>query len=309
MAGRRKNNKKPGKGYRIALRILAGALLVCAAFIGSMAWNANVVHVRRATVEIADLPPAFEGRTLLFASDIDLCGINTPKKAGALFDTLQRLNPDILVLGGDYSSESVFHALNRGDSAADSASGALRSRSDFFNYISSFSAPLGKFAIAAPEDADRASLEAQMSEAGIRPLLNARVDIALGGDTLSLVGICDGGAEMTRIGSEFRRSDCCVSIVWSPAGFPLLVTSEAGDGGAWADLLLSGHTHDGQIRLFGRSVLPLDAMESQYRSGWRVANGVPILVSSGIGCEGANLRLGTEPEVWLLTLTREFADE
>ena len=34
-------------------------------------------------------------------------------------------------------------------------------------------------------------------------------------------------------------------------------------------------------------------------------NALPILTTEGVGCEGLNLRLGTAPEVWLITLRRQ----
>lgn len=307
MAVRRRSGKKTGKGYRLALGILAGLALAVAAFFGAMALKANAVQVRRAEVFLADLPPAFDGATVLFASDIDLCGLNTARKAAALMDSLQALRPDILILGGDYTSESVFDALNRGENRDAAAAKRLRERTDFFHYISAFSAPLGKFAIAAPEDAEPDALRHLMAEAGIQPLFNARADIRVGDDVLSVVGVSGEGANLTAIGGGFRRGDCALAVVWSPEAFPPLVTSETADGGRWADLLLTGHTHGGQIRLFGRSVLALDRLEQQYLDGWRIENGLPIVVSTGVGCEGANLRLGTRAEVWLITLRR--ADE
>ena len=47
----------------------------------------------------------------------------------------------------------------------------------------------------------------------------------------------------------------------------------------------------------------LDALEQQFGNGWTRETGVPILVTSGMGCEGVNLRLNTQAEVWLITLT------
>ena len=95
-----------------------------------------------------------------------------------------------------------------------------------------------------------------------------------------------------------------IVTAYSPSLLPILLTSEAGDGGQWSDLTLCGHTHGGQVRLFGRSALELNRQEQRYLSGWSVDNGHPILVTEGVGCEGANLRLGSAPEVWLITLRR-----
>ena len=70
-------------------------------------------------------------------------------------------------------------------------------------------------------------------------------------------------------------------------------------------MILSGGTHGGQIRLGKRTLLSLNGIEHNYLYGWRVENGMPMLTTSGIGCEGLNVRLGTSPEVWLITLQKK----
>ena len=70
------------------------------------------------------------------------------------------------------------------------------------------------------------------------------------------------------------------------------------------DVLLCGHTHGGQIRLFGKSILDLSRQEQRYLSGWNTETGQPILTTTGVGCETVNIRLGSTPEVWLITLRR-----
>ena len=143
MARTTKMNPKLSRSGRIALGAFAALLLLLAGCVGLSALVANRVSVRRAEARLTDLPPAFDGTTQLYASDIDLCGLNTAEKSGALFRELQSLRPDILLLGGDYTSVSLLEILNRGEGDADGER-KLRERSDFFHYISEFSAPLGK---------------------------------------------------------------------------------------------------------------------------------------------------------------------
>ena len=293
-----------GRGGRIALAVFAALLLALALLCGAAALNASIVRVRRAEVQLRDLPAAFDGRTILYASDIDLCGLNTAAKSGALFDKLQSLQPDMLILGGDYTSPSLLKVLNRsgGDGGRDLS--LLRARTDFFRYIIGFDAPLGKFGLAAPEDPEQELLASQMIEAGITPLFNDRAPVTIGGDTLWIIGVSAESANLNSAGSAFSRGDCVVVAAYGPSVLPVLVTSEASDGGRWADLALTGHTHGGQVRLFGRDLLTLTGIERQYRSGWTMENGLPILSTQGVGCEGLNVRIGTEPEVWLITLKR-----
>ena len=303
MAKRKKKNQKPGKNGRFALIAFIALLLCLGILVGISIINASLLRIRRAEVWLPDLPRGFDGRTVLYASDIDLCGLNDAKKAGELFERLQSMHPDMLILGGDYHSPSLLEILNRSDNTADKPSEMIEQQR-LFKMLASFEAPLGKFAITAPEDTDQETLEQLIKASGICPLINDRTAIRLGGDTLWLAGICKESANLNSAGSTFSREDCVLVVAFSPTVLPILLTSEASDGGQWADLALCGHTHGGQILLFGRSVLPLDSREQRFLSGWSTDTGLPILVTQGVGCEAINLRLGSAPEVWLITLRR-----
>lgn len=309
MAKRQKKNGKLSKGRILALKAFAALLLALALLAGVAFVNASMVRVRRATVVLPDLPTAFEGATILYASDIDLCGINTPERAGSLLNQLQALKPDMLILGGDYTSRSLLEILNASPSGGVSTSNQADSRQSFFHYIYGFDAPLGKYAIAAPEDENWDLLRQQLTAAGIQPLFNNRALITSGDDRMWLAGVCGGGTNYNSAGQSFSRSDCVIVISYSPELLPVLLTSEAADSGRWCDLILTGHTQGGQIRLFGRNILPLTRVEEQYLSGWRTDSGMPILTTEGVGCEGVNLRLGSAPEVWLLTLKSSLSGD
>lgn len=305
MARTRKKNSKMSRRGRIALMIVGALLAALCLFMGCATVNASILRVRRAELTLNDLPAAFDGVRILFASDIDLCGVNTAEKAGELFTQLQALKPDMLILGGDYTSSTLFEILNSPDGDHQSPREQIQKRTDFFHYISAFEAPIGKFAIAAPEDIERTALADEMSQAGVRPLFNDHMALTIGDDMLWLVGISPEQADTSRsFNDAFQRRDCVVAISYSPELLPSILTSEAKDGGSWADLVLCGHTHGGQIRLLGQNALPLSRVERQYRRGWFDENGLPVLVTEGVGCEGVNMRVGTAPEVWMITLRR-----
>ena len=303
MAKAKKKNKKMGKAGKRALAACGVILLLLCLVMVCAAINANIIRVRRAELTIRDLPDSFEGMTILYASDIDLCGLNTADKAGALFSCLQAMSPDVLILGGDYTSHSVFEMLNSPDAKAQNTQSQLQKRSDFFHYISDFNAPMGKYAIASPEDPDWSELKQVMEANGVYPLFNQRVALTIGEDMLWLVGFSsDGKGTNHSVDSVFSHEDCVVALSYSPELLPYLLTIEASNSGTWADLILCGHTHGGQIRLFGHSILQLSHIEQQYISGWAMDNGQPILTTEGLGCEGANMRIGSAPEVWMITL-------
>lgn len=295
---KRVKDKKPRKGWIITLV----ALICVVGFIGYMALNAATVHLRRATVFLQDLPPAFEGKTLLFTSDIDLGGINTPWRTARLFKELEILKPDLLILGGDYTAPTLMDLINQ-SSVDQYTANRGDFRTEFFHYISGFPAALGKFMIVSPDDRLAGDIMPLALEAGFQLLDGNRVEITLGDDSLWLVSMGGNGEEVARKARSFRHEDCVIALSYSPTHFPAMMTSEASNSGHWVDLNLSGHTHGGQIVLFGHSIITLDSTEQQYIRGWNRETGVPMLVSTGLGCEGVNLRLNSSPEVWLITLT------
>ena len=238
---------------------------------------------------------------ILYASDIDLCGINTPGKSAALFRQLQSLKPDMLVLGGDYMSTSLFDTLNRG-SGQGSEDGDLQARAEFIRSLEAFEAPLGKYAIRAGEDAEPAALAETLEDAGIHPLFDGSVSINIGKDTIYLAGLCGDTAPIVRAAAIADKGDCVIAIAAAPGLVPQIMINEVAGGGAWCDMILTGHTHGGQIRIGSATVLSLNGIERNYLAGWRVENGIPVLTTTGVGCEGLNVRLGTAPEVWLITL-------
>ncbi len=94
-----------------------------------------------------------------------------------------------------------------------------------------------------------------------------------------------------------------------PANQPRLVLSHNPDVaeeqfGARVDLMLSGHTHGGQVRIptLGTPILP-SRYGQKYASGLVQAPEYPVYVSRGVGSSGLPVRFGVPPEVTLFQLT------
>jgi predicted MPP superfamily phosphohydrolase len=66
-------------------------------------------------------------------------------------------------------------------------------------------------------------------------------------------------------------------------------------------LLLAGHTHGGQIRLFGLPRL-LPYYEAHWRGGFRNARGQQMIVSAGLGTTYVPIRIGVPPEIVVIDL-------
>lgn len=67
-------------------------------------------------------------------------------------------------------------------------------------------------------------------------------------------------------------------------------------------LTLSGHTHGGQVRLFGHSPVVPSRFGDRYAYGHVVENDCNIIISGGLGCSIAPIRFGSPPEIVVVDL-------
>ena len=147
---------------------------------------------------------------------------------------------------------------------------------------------------------DSITMAPSLEAMGIRLLFNECEAIARGGNQIYLAGIDD---------AHFYRSD---DIVKAASGIPqdgfsvlLSHTPEVYDQAAAAgfDLMLSGHTHGGQLCLPGGIPIKLEAIlpRSMGAGAWRHA-GMVGYTSAGAGTSLVPVRLNCPPEISLHTL-------
>ena len=301
MATKATTKKKKQKNVRKPRRttVLLIALIAVTLAFGWMNLTALTVHVRRAEVALVDLPERFDGTTVLFVSDPDLLGPFAEARTRRLFSRLQSLQPDLLLLGGDYASVSLLERLNGADLER-----AQAARAAFFRSVAGFQAPLGKFAVSARDDGDAKALEAAMAGSGVELIDGQARRLLRGGDVLTVVGLGAQSSDIGAVAGSLGQNACVVALCHAPEAVLTARVNEASGGGAWCDLILTGHTHGGQARLFGRSALSATDADRRFPTGWSTEGASPVLVSQGLGCEGVELRLGTSSEVWLITLRR-----
>ncbi len=67
-------------------------------------------------------------------------------------------------------------------------------------------------------------------------------------------------------------------------------------------LTLSGHTHGGQVNLFGWRPIAASRLSAIYARGHFRENGHDLVVTSGLGCSAAPLRVGVPPEIVVIEL-------
>ena len=300
---RRAKKRTRTRGRRHVLTAFLLALVLIGGSFGWMVLNAAIVRVCPADVYLPDLPPQFDGTTILYISDVNIRNAADAAASKRLMRKLEALEPDLLMLGGDYSAGTLLDALN----GIENAEGLEHAR-EFIQSLASFPAPLGKFAVAGEAEKGGDTLMGAFAMAGVQLLQDGYAMIERDGARLTVAGLRDTSENRTpydEIGRTFRSDDCVIALAHNPTSYTRIRMAEAQDGGAWADMVLSGHTLGGQIKLFGRTLRQSGEEELRRIGGWYYGDDLPVLVSQGLGCRGAKLRLGTQSEVWIITLHRQ----
>ena len=140
----------------------------------------------------------------------------------------------------------------------------------------------------------------RLAAAGIRILENEAEKIYIGQEFIWLAGVDDPHLGRARLAKALQKTDNetpRVLLAHSPTIFP-----EAAAGGV--DLVLSGHTHGGQVRLpgIGALLVPGQGLFPKWDYGLYQNRGTTMIVSGGLGESDLPIRFNIHPEVVLIEL-------
>lgn len=239
--------------------------------------NARILRLSRMTVQLDRLPAAWRGRTALVFSDVHLGHINHVPFARRIASLAHRLNPDVIFLPGD-----LFDGV-KVDPAVIAAP------------LFELAPPFGKFFVNGnhEEFGDAAYYCDGLRRGGFRVLDNERVDV----DGLPIVGVSYSTSTHPMALRHYLQSlnlaEGPASILLQHVPNRLPIAEQAG-----VSLMLSGHTHGGQV--FPFSWITRRAF-GKFTHGLQRFGALQVLTSSGIGTWGPPMRVGTTAEAVLLT--------
>lgn len=260
--------------------------------------------VRRYTVPIAGLPPQFDRLRIAHVSDLHLGRCVGPDYVRAVVDLALALQPDLFALTGDFV-ENVNSPIGLvaellaplADPARSNAIGAVAVLGNHDWY-------------AGPE-----RVAGALRCAGLRVLDNTRVfvgsdrslqPVCVRSDSLCLAGFGDLGHNDTKPHAALAgvAPDMCrLVLAHHPDTAEEALFTE--DDQFRIDVMLSGHTHGGQIRLpwIGPPIVP-SRYGRKYMGGLIHGPAFRVLVSRGAGMTMLPIRIGVPPEISEVTLVR-----
>lgn len=272
------------------------------------------IEVKRFTITSPDVPAAFDGARIVLLTDIHRGWFFSQARVSKLVERVNALQPDLVVLGGDYVYANVDYEAS------------------CFAELARLQAPLGRFAVlgnhdygeyddgvrggggsdSGPDDsggpgeggrdgssADPASAIEAIQGAGMTLLDNQAVWVEKAGSRMRLGGVGDVQEDTPEFAPTVEETNA--------GDFVLLVShnpdyAEELPIGA-VDLVLSGHTHGGQVTFFGLWAPSLPSEYGQkYRTGLVVTEATTVIVSNGIGTIFPPIRFFARPQIVEITL-------
>ena len=279
-------------GNYIGLVLVLGELYVL--FTGTMA-GPDHLRVRRVTIEAAGLPRAFDGYRIVQFSDIHLGSMRAELLERAVTE-MNSLHPDLIAFTGDIQNmrpqELTRYAPILARLHAEDGIYSVLGNHDYTQYVPKLSEEQKRQNEGMTRDF-QTSLDWNL-------LLNDRRILRRGQDSIVIAGEENDGRPPVPQKADIRRTLRGIA----PSSFVVMLQH---DPSAWrrsilpqshVQLTLSGHTHGGQMSLFGLRPTELTGTEDDglYREGDRA-----LYVSTGLG-GFVPFRFHMDPEVVEITL-------
>lgn len=244
-----------------------------------------LVETENVTIASPELPESFDCKRIVFVSDIHYGLYFSRERLNELVRRINNMNPDLVLFGGDY--------IGNGRSE-------IR---ESFQGLAPINAPLGKYGVLGNHDYwidDRLTIR-EMALANITPLDNSGVWVYSGGERIRVGGVGDLWHDKPNYLPAIEGvndSDYVILLSHNPDYAEELPAGKV-------DLVLSGHTHGGQVTFFGIFVPYTNSAYGQRYRGGLVDNGkTRVYVSRGIGTVVLPVRFFSRPEITVLTLKK-----
>lgn len=263
----------------------AGAIGAPAVLLGYSLFEAGWFRVARPTITVPNLPADFEGLTIALLTDLHHGRYTSLHYIRTVVEVTNALQPDVIALGGDYAHSDK------------------RWLPPCFDALSQLKARFGVFGVLGNHDhwySTRLTKEV-MRKARVAEVTNGGYWLLRGSSRLRIGGVDDyweGVQHLPDALGDARSDDATLLLCHNPDYVETITDRRVG-------LVLSGHTHGGQIVLPG-----LYAPYVPSRYGRKYLHGLvqtpytQVYVSRGLATVGPPLRFGARPEITLVTLTR-----
>jgi uncharacterized protein len=243
------------------------------------------------TFYLRNLPAAFDGFRMVQISDIHLEEYSEEFYLREVVQRVNALSADLLLVTGDFVSRGPLPV-----SVSLAAAGRCAA------ILSTLTCPK-RYGVLGNHDAVVGGriIRDHMENNGMPLLVNQHIRVEHNGAYLHLGGLdsVSDGRPSLRLALPQRPDAPVILMSHEPDFADYIVTDERGQN---VDLILSGHTHGGQVRLPGLRPLELPPWGQLYPEGHYNVGKTQLYVNRGIGTVGVPFRFNCSPEITVSTL-------
>jgi hypothetical protein len=239
--------------------------------------------VDRITLPIRGLHPALAGFRIVQLSDFHLYPFTQLSFLRSAVEQANALKPDLIVLTGDYVTLDA-EAID-----------------ELAPLLATLDARHGVYGVLGNHDlwTNRRTIEAGFANARVPLLINQQISIAAGQGQLHLVGLDDGWS---------GQPDLAAALDAVPAHAPAILLLHEPDlfdeyaADPRIRVQLSGHSHGGQVRMWGNQPPILPRYGRKYVQGLFQLQETWLYTNRGLGYTSIPIRVNCPPEITEVTL-------
>jgi predicted MPP superfamily phosphohydrolase len=274
--------------FRSFLLIPAVVALIGLCYLYGRFVEVNWIKIKKIDIPVRDLPKSFEGFRIVQLSDLHTNQYgNREKKLPSMVNSI---GADAIFITGDFADTREGQAI----------AGAL---------IAQLESKYGKWGV--PGNWDSNQMIKACEGAGLKMLLTDTDTIGINGDILGIMGlrfddavpILSTQAQREIISDLKSRFPVGTRVVLLEHAPRIIHAAQEED----IDLVLSGHTHGGQVRIpFGPAIETPSDMGIRYTKGLYKFKNTLLYINPGIGLEPGpkyiQVRFWCRPEITVITL-------
>lgn len=265
---------------------LAGLIIIllnsCAPF---HTMRSGVGRIKKYEFAHNNIPETFDNFRIIFLTDFHYKSLFNRKKLSRLIKTVNKSDADLIVLGGDYHNGCEYIP-------------------ELFNSISHLKSTHGILAVMGNHDyaACYQEIVNNMKTNNIRLLEHQLDTIKLHNEQIIIAGVRNPFDLQTNGHSptlDASPDDFVILLVHTPDYVEDVPVTNT-------DLALAGHTHGGQITLFGiYAPVTRSKYGQRFRSGLKYnSENIPVIISNGIGTSRKNIRLFAPSDIVVIKLRK-----
>lgn len=281
------------KIIKILFIFLILSLIIAGILFYGIYYSAEHVVIKNETIYDKSIPASLNNKKIAFISDIKYNEFMTESRLNKMIGALTSSDPDIVIFGGDIFSTTENRKIDS------------KMVNELTDILKKIKAPLGKFAIYGDadlkDDQTKEIVDKILFDSNFEILSNDKIKLRNESmSSITLIGLdplINGNLNFKNTFDNVSDEEFVIMATHCP---DLITNSEINT--KYTNIILSGHSLGGQIRL--PIIGPLTKIKgaTNYSHGDYIINNTHLFVSNGLGTTNYDMRLFARPEILILHL-------